>query len=82
MAYKQEQNQLLIVPILLFTIMPILALPLSEFYPFGEFQGDSSVPANDDESSGEVQLSIPFPYFDKNHESLFVSILVVVYCCQ
>ena len=47
---------------------------LLNFYPFGENEGDQVVPRNDDGSSGEVPISIPFPFFDHNHKSLFVSI--------
>lgn len=50
---------------------------LPRFYPFGEKEGDQSVERNDDGSSGEVPLSIPFPYFDQNHKSLFVSIILL-----
>lgn len=47
---------------------------LSNFYPFGTNEGDQIVPRNDDGSSGEVQISIAFPFFDQNHRSLYVSI--------
>ncbi|CAH3193578.1 unnamed protein product [Porites evermanni] len=46
---------------------------LPRFYPFGGNEGDQSVERNDDGSSGEVPLSISFPYFDQNHKSLFVN---------
>ena len=51
-----------------------VTVPLSDFYPYGLSEGDTALPANDDGSSGEIQISIPFPYFDQNHNSLFVSI--------
>jgi len=47
---------------------------LPNFYPFGANEGDKIVPPNDDGSSGEVKISVPFPFFDQNHKSLFVSI--------
>ena len=50
------------------------AVALSKFYPFGTSEGDQIVTPNDDGSSGEVQISIPFPFFDQYHNSLFVSI--------
>ena len=43
------------------------------FYPFGESEGDQLLAKNDDQSSGSVPISIPFPYFDQYHNSLFVS---------
>ena len=43
------------------------------FYPFGESEGDRLLLKNDDQSSGSVPISIPFPYFDQYHNSLFVS---------
>ena len=49
-------------------------IPLSDFYPYGVSEGDTALPANDDGSSGEISISILFPYFDQNHDSLFVSI--------
>ena len=50
------------------------ALTLPNFYPFGANEGDKVVPKNDDGSSGPVQISIAFPFFDENHRSLYVSI--------
>ena len=50
------------------------AILLPNFYPFGESEGDLLLPPNDDGSSGTVPISIPFPYFDNNQDSLFVSI--------
>ncbi|XP_078360280.1 dendrite extension defective protein 1-like [Oculina patagonica] len=44
-----------------------------DFYPFGQGQGDQRLPANDDESSGTLPISIPFPFFDHKHNSLFVN---------
>lgn len=46
---------------------------LPNFYPFGQSEGDQLLPPNDDESSGTVPISIQFPFFDHNHNSLFVS---------
>ena len=46
---------------------------LANFYPFGQSQGDQLLPPNDDQSSGTVPISIQFPFFDQNHNSLFVS---------
>ncbi|KAL9985251.1 hypothetical protein ACROYT_G007629 [Oculina patagonica] len=46
---------------------------LQNFYPFGQSEGDLLLPANDDGSSGTVPISIPFPFFDRNHDSLFVN---------
>ena len=50
------------------------ALVLPNFYPFGASEGDQLVPDVDDGSSGEVPISISFPFFGQNHSSLFVSI--------
>ncbi|XP_073244634.1 uncharacterized protein [Porites lutea] len=49
------------------------SLSMSEFYPYGVGNGDTELPANDDGSSGEIPISILFPYFDRNHDSLFVN---------
>ncbi|XP_022104835.1 protein mesh-like isoform X2 [Acanthaster planci] len=41
--------------------------------PFGAEEGDSYLHPNDDESSGSIQISFNFPFFDHNHGSLFVN---------
>ena len=64
-------------------ITPSITVPLSDFYPYGVSEGDTALPANDDGSSGEISISILFPYFDRNHDSLFVSkmlYLLFEYC--
>ena len=73
---------LILIPLLLLVCDEILTsmavtLPPTRlnFYPFGESEGDRLLTKNDDESSGSVPISIPFPYFDQYHNSLFVSTL-------
>ena len=61
------------VALLFLHITPCSSVPLSDFYPYGVSEGDTALPANDDSSSGEISISILFPYFDRNHDSLFVS---------
>lgn len=48
---------------------------LSDFYPYGANEGDTFLRPNDDGSSGEVEISVRFPYFDRYHDSLYVSIM-------
>ena len=55
------------------------AIVLPNFYPFGVSDGDQLVPTNDDGSSGTIPISIQFPFYDRNHNSLFVSMLIVFY---
>ena len=55
------------------------AIVLPNFYPFGVSDGDQLVPTNDDGSSGTISISIQFPFYDRNHNSLFVSMLIVFY---
>ena len=50
-----------------------MRIELEDFYPYGPENGDTSVPTNDDGSSGRVNIGFPFPFFDEEHESLFVS---------
>ena len=75
-----SQNMKIVVilmPLLLLAHDEILtpeAVVLPNFYPFGQSEGDLLLPPNDDRSSGTVPISIPFPFFDQNHNSLFVSI--------
>ena len=49
------------------------AAVLPNFYSFGQSEGDQLLPPNDDQSSGTIPISIHFPFFDQNHNSLFVS---------
>lgn len=47
---------------------------LSDFYPYGVSNGDTVLPAGDDGDSGSISISTPFPYFNRNHNSLYVNI--------
>src|SRR6218665_891367 len=48
-------------------------LPSSVFYPFGQDEGDSVAPVNDDGSTGAVPISTGFPFFNRTYRQLFVS---------
>jgi hypothetical protein len=50
-----------------------MRIELNDFYPYGPENGDTSVPTNDDGSSDRVNIGFRFPFFDDEHESLFVS---------
>ena len=52
-----------------------MRIELENFYPYGPWNGDSTVPTNDDGSTGLVNIGFPFPFFDVEHTSLFVSII-------
>jgi hypothetical protein len=56
-----------------------MRIELDNFYPYGTQNGDTTVPTNDDGSSGRVNIMFPFPFFDEEHESLFVSTLIYSY---
>ena len=43
-------------------------------FPYGTSEGDVVVPANDDGDSGMIRLSTLFPFFDVNHDFLYVSV--------
>lgn len=51
----------------------VLCIPLRDFFPFGFAQLDSALHRNDDESSPAINLSVIFPYFDKNYRVVYVS---------
>ena len=55
-----------------------MRIELDNFYPYGTQNGDTTVPTNDDGSSGRVNIMFPFPFFDEEHESLFVSTFIVI----
>ena len=48
-------------------------IELEDFYPYGPENNDTLIPPNDDGSSGLVDIAVRFPFFDKNHRSLYVS---------
>ena len=48
--------------------------PVDLLFPYSTSEGDAVVPANDDGSSGMIRLSTLFPFFDSNHDFLYVSI--------
>ena len=50
-----------------------LCIPLRDFFPFGIDQQDLSLHRTDDGSSPAINLSITFPYFDKNYRVVYVS---------
>ena len=65
---------LILIPLLLLVCDEILtSMAVTRLYPFGQSEGDQLLLKNDDQSSGSVPISIPFPYFDQYHNSLFVS---------
>ena len=48
-------------------------IPLADFYPFGAGTTDTLLFPNDDDSSPAVMLTLPFPYFESDYTSIFVS---------
>ena len=50
-----------------------MRIELENFYPYGPQNGDSAVPRNDDGNSGRVNIGFPFPFFDSDQNSLYVS---------
>jgi len=59
-----------------------LTVPLDDFYPYGVNKGDTALPSIDDGSSGAIPISISFPYFNQNHNSIFVSKYSVIWDLQ
>ena len=47
---------------------------LVDFYPFGDNNGDDNVFPNDDASSLPINLPVPFPFFDIDRDTVFVSV--------
>lgn len=50
------------------------SFPLSQFLPYGLDAGDTMLPPGDDESSGQIPLSMPFPFMNHRESILFVNI--------
>uniref|UniRef100_A0AAR2LD50 Sushi, nidogen and EGF-like domains 1 n=1 Tax=Pygocentrus nattereri TaxID=42514 RepID=A0AAR2LD50_PYGNA len=49
------------------------AVPLNDFYPFGQEQGDTLTIKQDDGGSGLVDISVAFPFFGDWHMGLYVN---------
>ncbi|XP_072540201.1 sushi, nidogen and EGF-like domain-containing protein 1 isoform X2 [Salminus brasiliensis] len=49
------------------------AVPLRDFYPFGQEQGDTLTIKQDDGGSGLVDISVAFPFFGDWHNGLYVN---------
>ena len=75
MKTKEVGKILVLLPCHIILLSNAIVLP--NFYPFGVSEGDQLVPTNDDGSSGTIPISILFPFYDRNHNSLFVSMLIV-----
>ncbi|XP_068447252.1 sushi, nidogen and EGF-like domain-containing protein 1 isoform X3 [Clinocottus analis] len=54
------------------------AVPLEDFYPFGQDKGDSQTIAQDDGGSRLVEISVAFPFFGDKHTGLYVNTFQVV----
>ncbi|CAG5861826.1 unnamed protein product [Menidia menidia] len=50
-----------------------LAVPLEDFYPFGQEKGDTLTIAQDDGGSGLQKISVAFPFFGDRHTGLYVN---------
>ncbi|XP_024857944.1 sushi, nidogen and EGF-like domain-containing protein 1 isoform X2 [Kryptolebias marmoratus] len=57
------------------TLLPMVdsAVPLEDFYPFGEDRGDSQTISQDDGGSGLQEISVAFPFFGDRHTGLYVN---------
>ena len=64
--------------VLCMLIVSVATVPLEDFYSFGSEHGDDVLSANDDGSTEEIQLSVSFPFFDRDHNSLFVSKAIII----
>ncbi|KAK2188587.1 hypothetical protein NP493_128g05111 [Ridgeia piscesae] len=75
MLLLQLRATLLALGALLSTSVTVAApLPApAHFYPYGTAVGDRIAPVNDDGSTGDVPISVKFPYVDHEHESLYVN---------
>lgn len=53
----------------------VTGFSLSQFYRFGSAVGDSSLLANDDNSTPSIDVSVPFQFFGSSYSSIYVSML-------
>lgn len=64
-------------------LLPLVepAVPLEDFYPFGQDKGDFQTIAQDDGGSGFLEISVAFPFFGDRHEGLYVSTELFLCVC-
>ena len=60
----------------------VLAVPLANFYSFGSAARDLSLAPTDDGSSPNISLQGTFPFFDKKHSTVFVSLVDLKLSCS
>ena len=66
-----------LIPLLLLSCYHVNAeVPLSEFFPFGDQDGDSVLPPNDDSFSDVQIIGLNFTFFFENHTKLYVCIFI------
>ena len=71
----------MLVLLCLIATSPLLQLAAgvsSELYPFGAGSLDSSLGPNDDGSSAPITLLRPFPFFDEDRTTVFVSLRFIL----
>lgn len=71
-----SQSLFVVVLFLIFLSTTVTGYPLSKFYPFGATAGDSSLPANDDDSTSSIPVSVHIPFFGSSYSSIAVSKLI------
>jgi hypothetical protein len=49
-------------------------VPLDELFPYGTGNGDMPMPNGDDISSPQLNLSVPFPFFNTLYKVLWVNV--------
>ncbi|XP_031431396.1 sushi, nidogen and EGF-like domain-containing protein 1 isoform X2 [Clupea harengus] len=49
------------------------AVPLEDFYPFGQDEGDTKTVSQDDGGTGLQEISVAFPFFGDRHTGLYVN---------
>jgi hypothetical protein len=66
-----------LIPVLLLSSYHVNAeVPLSEFFPFGDQDGDSVLPPNDDRFSDVQIIGLNFIVFFEKHRKLYVCIFI------
>lgn len=60
--------------VLAFTLQYTLCIPLNQFYPFGNVTTDLRLNRTLDGFSNPINLTVTFPFFDEDHDVIFVSI--------
>ena len=71
---KYSMNSCQIIFVLITFLENVICISQDDFYAYGYKNGDTRAPTNDDGSTSPIPVGSLFPFFNRQHQSLIVSI--------